>query len=128
MKMLRLVAAALLTATAVTASDANVFVNGKGVYDSYQQAWRMLGFFVDCAGQDEDDHHDRKLQGGEQEGCQRYLLWAAVSQQCRRQRSFVDPFAHYDRSMSTSTTKEVDWASTACGILPSTRTQITLAK
>jgi hypothetical protein len=56
------------------------FVEGESEYDEYQQAWRYLGFMIDCndgwvAGQDDDGSYD----GGTGEGCQRYLLWAAVS-------------------------------------------------
>lgn len=48
-------------------------------YDAYAQAWRLLGFYIDCSGagqrrnlQGEGDHHDNNA-------CQRYLLWAFVS-------------------------------------------------
>lgn len=56
------------------------YVEGESEYDEYQQAWRYLGFMIDCndgwvAGQDDDGSYD----GGTGEGCQRYLLWAAVS-------------------------------------------------
>ena len=73
---------------------------GETYYDEYAQAWRLLGFYIDCDspyetqsdcwGYDEDG-------GGDQEGgqevqydkdgnvvrnCVRYLLWAAVSKGC----------------------------------------------
>lgn len=54
------------------------FVEGMSEYDEYQQAWRMLGFMIDCntpADDDEDgDHHS---QDTTDEGCARYVLWAA---------------------------------------------------
>ena len=74
---------------------------GETYYDEYAQAWRLLGFYIDCDspyetqsdcwGYDEDG-------GGDQEGgqevqydkdgnvvrnCVRYLLWAAVSEVMR---------------------------------------------
>lgn len=68
------------------------FVEGMGDYDEYQQAWRMLGFMIDCNqvsyanyGNNQNDHHsgDENTTG---EGCARYILWAAVSAEssCRR--------------------------------------------
>lgn len=52
------------------------FVDGEAEYDEYQQAWRYLGFMIDCndggsAAYDDDDG------GTTGEGCHRYLLWAA---------------------------------------------------
>lgn len=42
-------------------------------YDEYAQAWRALGFYTDC------DYVMDNNQGGNVGGCQRFLLWAAVS-------------------------------------------------
>jgi hypothetical protein len=52
-------------------------------YDPYSQAWRYLGFYIDCNtnNNNNDRDHHRAL-GGEdnnQAKCRRYLLWAAVS-------------------------------------------------
>lgn len=61
------------------------FAEGISEYDEYQQAWRFLGFMVDCnASTDDDNNHEGgggsgSWDGGTGEGCQRYLLWAAVS-------------------------------------------------
>lgn len=52
------------------------FVNGESDYDEYQQAWRYLGFVIDC---DSNYDDDSSWDGGTGEGCQRYLIWAAVS-------------------------------------------------
>ena len=52
------------------------FVNGESDYDEYQQAWRYLGFVIDC---DSNMDDDSSWDGGTGEGCQRYLIWAAVS-------------------------------------------------
>lgn len=46
--------------------------------DEYSQAWRYLGFYIDC-NQAEDGYHERLLQEDESyTGCLRYLMWAAV--------------------------------------------------
>jgi hypothetical protein len=80
------------------------FVDGtETFYSERSQAWRLLGVYIDCDAQDNnnDDHKDRKLSrntpaGGlkqpqeEEEAdsnkkledvaqCQRYMLWAGVS-------------------------------------------------
>lgn len=47
-------------------------------YDAYAQAWRYVGFYTDCHGV-EEDRRNRKLNENEENACQRYLLWAAVS-------------------------------------------------
>ena len=55
------------------------FVEGLGDYDEYQQAWRLLGFMIDCNTVTTDD--DASGSGSEEtteEGCTRYVLWAAV--------------------------------------------------
>lgn len=59
------------------------FVDGVSEYDSYQQAWRFLGFMVDCnaktsSNNNNEGHGSRDAQTTG-EGCKRYLLWAAVS-------------------------------------------------
>jgi hypothetical protein len=52
-------------------------------YDGYSQAWRYLGFYIDCGEQRGGGHHRnrrRELKEGEEEaegGCNRVLLWAA---------------------------------------------------
>ena len=55
------------------------FVSGESEYDEYQQAWRYLGFVIDC---DSNMDDDSSWDGGTGEGCQRYLIWAAVSRFC----------------------------------------------
>lgn len=76
------------SSSASTSGYENIFVDGTGTYyNDYAQAWRLLGFYIDCnaplnnvnecygegggggGGKDEND----------QPACQRYLLWAAVS-------------------------------------------------
>lgn len=64
------------------------FADGIGEYDEYQQAWRFLGFMVDCNTRQSDDDGNNNgggsgsWDGGTGEGCKRYLLWAAVSMTC----------------------------------------------
>lgn len=60
----------------LTENDADnfktLFVDGtETYYDEFAQAWRALGFYIDCdyQGQEED---------GSASGCQRFMLWAAV--------------------------------------------------
>jgi hypothetical protein len=57
------------------------FIEGMGGYDEYQQAWRLLGFIIDCNDVIYDDDYqegghsnDGTLTG---EGCGRYVMWAA---------------------------------------------------
>eukprot|EP00566_Odontella_aurita_P013132 CAMPEP_0113600024 /NCGR_PEP_ID=MMETSP0015_2-20120614/42478_1 /TAXON_ID=2838 /ORGANISM="Odontella" /LENGTH=476 /DNA_ID=CAMNT_0000508237 /DNA_START=85 /DNA_END=1512 /DNA_ORIENTATION=+ /assembly_acc=CAM_ASM_000160 len=54
------------------------FVDGESNYDEYQQAWRFLGFMIDCNdGVGDDDDAGDNWDGGTGEGCHRYILWAA---------------------------------------------------
>lgn len=103
------------SATTTVAVDVNMYpadsVNTQ--YEGYQQAWRMLGIYVDCSGmgtydqqqqaqqQGNGDHHDDR---NKKSPCQRYLLWAA----------YIDPnyggdganeYQHYDTSSGAWDTK-----------------------
>jgi hypothetical protein len=59
------------------------FAYGVDNYDEYQQAWRLLGFIVDCNPLVDDDYYGGGGSGsGDQsteDACARYVLWAAVS-------------------------------------------------
>jgi hypothetical protein len=66
------------------------FVEGMGDYDEYQQAWRMLGFMIDCNqvsyasyGNNNNQNHHSGSGDTTSDGCARYILWAAVSPGCR---------------------------------------------
>ena len=60
--------------------DNQPFAYGDGDYDEYQQAWRLLGFIVDCNPMVDDDYYDQGSgDSGTEDGCARYVLWAAVS-------------------------------------------------
>jgi hypothetical protein len=57
------------------------FIEGMSGYDEYQQAWRLLGFVVDCNEVIYDDDYE---EGGHSndgtltnEGCARFVMWAA---------------------------------------------------
>ena len=58
------------------------FAYGGVEYDEYQQAWRLLGFIIDCNPMVDDDYYANEGGSGDQgteDGCARYVLWAAVS-------------------------------------------------
>ena len=69
----------------------SIFVDGTSTYyDEYSQAWRALGFYIDCDaklyyndGDDNDNENENENENDEGDqtnyGCQRFLLWAAVS-------------------------------------------------
>jgi len=65
------------------------FVDGMETYYSDEsQAWRLLGFYIDCEAREDNYAEDgrrmlaRKLEGEDDDAdsvaCERYLLWAAV--------------------------------------------------
>jgi len=57
---------------------AQAFVDGVNTeYDSYQQAWRYLGFMIDCDASTDDDNNSGSGDQGTDDGCARYVLWAA---------------------------------------------------
>jgi len=56
------------------------FIEGLGDYDEMAQAWRMLGLMVDCqhkAVEDDDYHQSGSGDQGTDDGCSRWILWAA---------------------------------------------------
>jgi hypothetical protein len=60
--------------------SSQAYVNGDYEYNGYQQAWRYLGFMIDCNQIDSSSKRDLKSGSGDQitgEGCSRYVLWAA---------------------------------------------------
>jgi len=70
----------LATSSGMSPYDSQPFANGVADYSSYQQAWRMLGFMIDCdvvnsgEGNSADRRNGRTVTA---EGCQRYVVWAA---------------------------------------------------
>jgi hypothetical protein len=60
--------------------DDPIFLDGSETYyDAYAQAWRLLGFYIDCNQCGNGNSETECIQAGEQTYCQRFLLWAAVS-------------------------------------------------
>lgn len=63
--------------------DVQPFAYGDNEYDEYQQAWRLMGFIIDCNPMVDDDYYQQENSGsgdqGTEDGCARYVLWAAVS-------------------------------------------------
>ena len=61
-------------------SFSKMFVDGtETYYDQYSQAWRVLGFFIDCDACDDDKGGAGCVNNNNNNnGCLRYLLWAAV--------------------------------------------------
>ena len=71
-----------------TVYGANAYADSSATYyDGYAQAWRYLGWYVECNGGSnryfQQDSHSHSGSGDEQQYgnnfCQRYLVWAAVS-------------------------------------------------
>mmetsp|Transcript_29422 Transcript_29422/g.33848 ORF Transcript_29422/g.33848 Transcript_29422/m.33848 type:complete len:486 (+) Transcript_29422:98-1555(+) len=66
--------------------DSALFMEGENTaYSGYSQAWRYLGFYIDCNSdivEFDDDGYRRRLSGDDYEGCTRYLMWAA----------YIDPY------------------------------------
>ena len=69
------------------AGYSNQFQDGSATYyNDYAQAWRLLGFYIDCnaplnnVNECYDEGGDNNNEDGSS-ACQRYLLWAAVRQQ-----------------------------------------------
>lgn len=61
--------------------DVEPFAYGVDEYDEYQQAWRHMGFIVDCYPMVDDDYYQNGGSGsgdqGTEDACARYVLWAA---------------------------------------------------
>ena len=71
------------------------FVEGMSEYDEYQQAWRLLGFMIDCNSVDDDDGSGSGSEDVTEDGCARYVLWAAVSCGYSAVIALVDDRCHY---------------------------------
>ncbi|KAL7534200.1 hypothetical protein ACHAWF_004752 [Thalassiosira exigua] len=59
------------------------FVEGMSEYDEYQQAWRLLGFMIDCNAADGDESGSQRSGSADttDDGCARYVIWAAYVDQ-----------------------------------------------
>jgi hypothetical protein len=67
-------------------------------YDDFSQAWRLVGFYIDCHAVEQGYHEERALQDNEEEGgaCLRFLLWAAYVD-LDYQGGGIGEYQYYDR-------------------------------
>lgn len=95
----------------------DLFVDGNAEYDEYQQAWRMLGFMIDCddwshwnTGDDDTYQYQNNGSGdaGTADGCRRYVLWAAYID-LDYQGDGIGEYQFWDRSNNK-------WDTTACSV------------
>ncbi|KAL7530511.1 hypothetical protein ACHAXR_003532, partial [Thalassiosira sp. AJA248-18] len=84
------------------------FVEGMSEYDEYQQAWRLLGFMIDCNTVNDDDYEASGGSGDEitEEGCARYVLWAAYVD-LEYEGGGIGEYQYWDRETSS-------WDTTPC--------------
>lgn len=84
------------------------FVEGISEYDEYQQAWRMLGFMIDCNTVTDDDEQGSHASGdqGTEDGCARYVLWAAYVD-LDYEGGGIGEYQYWDRSNQ-------NWDNSAC--------------
>jgi hypothetical protein len=61
----------------------NGMLNSGTQWSSYQLAWRLLGFYLNCNQDENQDHKNRKLKQDEGNGgCSRNVMYAVVSSSC----------------------------------------------
>ncbi|CAB9504054.1 expressed unknown protein [Seminavis robusta] len=94
------------------------FVEGETEYDEYQQAWRLLGFMIDCDDMlsDVDDDGNGNSGSGDQgtgEGCHRYVIWAAYVD-LNYQGGGIGEYQYYDKDTG-------EWNDTPCSIVEDSR-------
>ena len=85
------------------------FIEGMGEYDEYQQAWRLLGFMIDCNEIMFDDDYVASGGSGDEvtdEGCARYVLWAAYVD-LEYEGGGIGEYQYYNRTSGS-------WDDTAC--------------
>lgn len=86
--------------------SAQPFVEGMSEYDEYQQAWRLLGFMIDCNSVDDDDASGSGSEDVTEDGCARYVLWAAYVD-LDYEGGGIGEYQYWDR-------KSQAWNDTAC--------------
>ncbi|KAL3918528.1 MAG: hypothetical protein SGILL_004194 [Bacillariaceae sp.] len=92
------------------------FAYGGEEYDEYQQAWRQLGFIIDCHPMVDDDYYANEGGSGDQgteDGCARYVLWAAYVD-LDYQGSGIGEYQYWDRFNN-------QWDTSACDAVGSSR-------
>ena len=93
------------------------FIPGLGKYDEYAQAWRLLGFMIDCNEVTEDDDYandNGSNDGGTEEGCTRYLLWAAYVDTEYTDGCGIGEYQQWDRFENKWDTTPCDYAPDGC--------------
>jgi len=93
------------------------FIPGLGKYDEYAQAWRLLGFMIDCNEVTEDDDYAQdngSNDGGTEEGCTRYLLWAAYVDTEYTDGCGIGEYQQWDRFENKWDTTPCDYAPDGC--------------
>jgi len=94
----------------------NYMMDPGGEYDEWQQAYRTLGAFVDCD-HDWGGSHSGDNNGGDR-GCNRWMMWAAVSKKEKNLKhvkilfTYIFISLHYHNSILIQTIKAVDTTST----------------
>lgn len=90
--------------------DVEPFAYGVDEYDEYQQAWRLMGFIVDCNPMVDDDYYQGGGSGsgdqGTEDACARYVLWAAYVD-LEYEGGGIGEYQYWDSSNNA-------WDSTAC--------------
>ena len=91
------------------------FIEGMSGYDEYQQAWRLLGFVVDCNEIIYDDdyvesegHSNDNAGALTNDGCARYVMWAAYVD-TEYEGGGIGEYQYYDRENGK-------WDDSACYI------------
>lgn len=93
--------------------------SGSAYYKGYQQAWRMLGIYVDCSGlvnnnnDQNDKNNDKNNNNNNGNKCQRHLLWAAYIDTLYQGGS-IGEYQYYDSATDT-------WDDSACALTNSAR-------
>lgn len=82
------------------------FVEGMSEYDEYQQAWRLLGFMIDCNSVDDDEGSGSGSEDVTEDGCARYVLWAAYVD-LDYEGGGIGEYQYWDRDTQS-------WNDTAC--------------
>lgn len=74
----------LLTGTSNGEYDRQFIDGSESYYNDYSQAWRLLGFFIDCNAPfnnhnqcGDNQNNQQNQQNSDQPACQRFLMWAA---------------------------------------------------
>jgi hypothetical protein len=93
-----------------------ISTNADTSYDGYQQAWRMLGIYVDCSNYNpsfSNGNNNNNNDNNNNKGCTRYLVWAAYVD-VNYQGGTIGEYAYYNRTGN-------NYDDSICNITKSTR-------